>query len=111
MAPNTIQSELPATVELILPQNIIETCYNLTPGHRVEFISSNLRDKCTNHVKVTKLPDHSVKLRVSGNVSIDEKPLEKLTFIYVVYRTRQGLFLELHGVCTFISVYVPATDI
>lgn len=56
----------PAAVELILPANVIETCYNLKPGKRVEFITANLEENYTNHVHVVKLRDFSVKLKVSG---------------------------------------------
>lgn len=53
-------------VELVLPRNVIETCYMLPLGVGANFISTNITRATMTKIHVYKGNDESVKISVTG---------------------------------------------
>ena len=53
-------------VELILPANVVEACWNLKKNNQAFFFAVNEHDKTSSEINIHKLGDNSVKIRVTG---------------------------------------------
>lgn len=57
-------------VELILPANVVEACWNLKKNNQAFFFAVNENDKTSSEINIHKLADSSVKIRVTGIFSL-----------------------------------------
>lgn len=62
-------------VELILPANVVEACYNLERNVHAYFMAVNQQDRTSSEITLYKLKDDSVKIRVTGIYKCDTAKL------------------------------------
>lgn len=60
------EKDVLSKVELILPANVVEACYNLERNVHAYFMAVNQQDRTSSEITLYKLKDDSVKIRVTG---------------------------------------------
>ena len=55
-----------SNVELILPWNVVEACYNLERNDSTNFFAKNEVEATTSQISLCKLDDNSVRIQVTG---------------------------------------------
>ena len=76
-----------SNVELILPWNVVEACYNLERNDSTNFFATNESEATTSQISLCKLDDHSVKIQVTGKYSgtfFDITPLIYLILVLLL---------------------------
>jgi len=64
------ESEVLSDVEVILPREVMETCRDLQQGGTSCFLSVNKQDCTTSQLIIHKLHDDSIKIRITGIISV-----------------------------------------
>ena len=62
-------------VEIVLPRNVVETCYLLPTGVGTEFLSTNNARATFTRTHVFKSDDESVRLQITGKNVVEEVSL------------------------------------
>ena len=53
-------------VQLILPKNVIDTCYRLKSQCKATFLATNSEQRTQTELKLKRLYDDSIRLNVTG---------------------------------------------
>ena len=61
-----MRGEVLSSVELVLPPNVVETCYNLKREVQARFRAVNNEEKTKSEITVEKQNDDSVRIHVLG---------------------------------------------